>query len=373
MKKLRFLFICTVLLGMISCKEDYPDLKDGMYAEFNTSKGTFLARLNYKTTPITVANFVALAEGNHSMVDSLHKGKKFYDGLIFHRVIKDFMIQGGDPTGTGSGDPGYKFPDEIVDSLQFDKKGILAMANAGPNTNGSQFFITLKETPWLNGKYTIFGEVVKGQEVVDSIGTVKTGPGDKPVVDVKINNVNIIRKGKEAKDFDANKIFEDKLADVKKEQEEMSQRQAAAKEDAKQKFASFKEDAKKLESGLQIYYIKKGEGPQPKTGDIVKVDYAGYFQDGTLFDTSMEDLAVKSGAFSQQRKDQIGYVPMEMPYGPDAKVIPGFKEGLQQMKVGDKVVLYIPSHLAYGERGAGGVIPPNTDLIFQIEMLGIKE
>jgi len=376
MKKVSILFICAILVSLTSCKEDYPDLADGMYAEFNTNQGSFLAELYYKETPITVANFVSLAEGkSHKMVDSAYQGKKFYDGLIFHRVIRDFMIQGGDPQGTGSGDPGYRFPDEIVDSLKLDDKGVLAMANAGPGTNGSQFFVTLAATPWLNGKHTVFGKVIENQAVVDSIGTVKTGPGDKPLQEVKIESVKIIRKGNDAKNFDASKVFEEKLSKVKEEEEEMEKKKAASKRANSDKFSALKEkdDTKELESGLKIHFLEKGDGPQPKAGDKVKVDYAGYFADGTLFDTSMEDVAVEGGVFNQQRKDQVGYNPMVIPYGPDAPVIAGFKEGLQQMKVGDKAILYIPSHLGYGARGAGGVIPPNTDLIFEMNMIGIEE
>lgn len=374
MKKVSLLFLCAIILGLTGCKDEYPDLEDGLYAEFNTNKGTFVAELYYKATPMTVANFVSLAEGkSHSMVDSAYVGKKFYDGLTFHRVIKDFMIQGGDPTGTGSGGPGYKFPDEIVDTLSHDSKGILSMANAGPGTNGSQFFITLKETPWLDGKHTIFGKVVKGIEVIDSIGQVETGPRDKPVNDVVIETLNIIRKGKDAKAFDAKKVFEDKLAEEKAKEEEMARRAEQARKQNAERFAALKEEAKELESGLKIYFMKKGEGPKPNPGDMVQVNYAGYFEDGTLFDTSWEEVAIEQGAFNQQRKDQIGYNPMTIPYGPDAQVISGFKEGLQQMQVGDRAVLFIPSHLGYGAGGAGNVIPPNTDLIFEIEMVGIQE
>ncbi len=374
MKKLSFLFVCAILVGLVGCKEDYPDLEDGLYAEFNTSHGSFVAELYFKETPITVANFVSLAEGKpHNMVDSTYKGKKFYDGLIFHRVIKDFMIQGGDPTGTGSGGPGYRFPDEIVDSLSHDSKGYLSMANAGPGTNGSQFFVTLAPTEWLDGKHTIFGKVQEGMSVVDSIGTTETVGQDKPVEDVVIKEVNIIRKGKDAKDFNAAEVFENSLAELKAKQEEMLQKQETSKTANAEKFAAMKEDAEELESGLMIHFLEKGDGEKPTDGAKVKVDYAGYFADGTLFDTSMEETAVQGGVFNQQRKDQVGYNPMLIPYGPDAQVIPGFKEGIQQMRVGDKAIIYIPSHLAYGERGAGNVIPPDTDLIFELNILGIEE
>ncbi|MCF4101360.1 peptidylprolyl isomerase [Gillisia sp. M10.2A] len=374
MKKLSLLFICTILFTLASCNEEYPDLKDGMYAEFNTNKGTFLTELYFKETPVTVANFVSLAEGDsHTMLDSTYQGKKYYDGLTFHRVIKDFMIQGGDPTGTGSGDPGYRFPDEIVDTLQLDSKGVLAMANAGPGTNGSQFFVTLAETPWLNGKHTVFGKVIEGQAVVDSIGQVKTVARDKPEQDVIVETVKIIRKGKDAKNFKASKLFEAKLAEAQAEEEALAKKQEEAKKANAEKFAALATDVTELESGLKVHFLNKGEGPKPKNGDMVKIDYAGYFADGTIFDTSIEEVATQGGIFNVQRRDQNGYVPMEIPYGPDAPVIPGFKEGIMQMTVGDKVVLFIPSHLGYGARGAGGVIPPNTDLIFEMEMVGIKE
>jgi len=374
MKKLSMLFVCAILIGLVGCKDDYPDLEDGLYAEFNTNKGSFVAELYFQETPITVANFVSLAEGKtHKMLDSAFQKKKYYDGLIFHRVIKDFMIQGGDPSGTGTGNPGYVFPDEIVDSLSHDSKGKLSMANAGPGTNGSQFFITLNETPWLDGKHTIFGNVVQGLEVIDSIGQVPTAGADKPVKDVVIKTLNIIRKGKAAKDFDAPKVFEAKLAEAKAKQEESTKIQDAAKKGNAEKFEAFKADVVELESGLKIHFLNKADGTKPKAGDMVQVHYAGYFSDGTLFDTSIEEVAVNAGIFNQQRKDQVGYKPMLVPYGPEAQMIPGFKEGMQQMNVGDKAILYIPAHLAYGERGAGNVIPPNTDLIFELEMMGIEE
>src|SRR6056300_424959 len=145
------LYASVLLLTLTSCKTKYPDLEPGLYAEFETNKGTFVAKFYHEATPLTVANFVALSKGTHPRVDSMYQGKPYFNGLTFHRVIKDFMIQGGDPKGDGTGNPGYAFPDEIVDSLSHSGKGILSMANSGPATNGSQFFITLKETPWLNG------------------------------------------------------------------------------------------------------------------------------------------------------------------------------------------------------------------------------
>lgn len=373
MKRLSILFVCAIIFGLVSCNDEYPDLKDGLYAEFNTNKGSFITELYYKETPATVANFVSLAEGeSHTMLDSTYKGKKFYDGLVFHRVIKDFMIQGGDPTGTGSGDPGYRFPDEIVDTLSHATKGTLSMANAGPGTNGSQFFITLAPTPWLDGKHTIFGKVLEGQAVVDSIGMVKTLARDKPEQDVVLESVKIIRKGKDAKNFKAVKVFEDKLAETKVEDEKKAAAQAAIKKENSDKFSALKAETEELESGVKIHYLEKGEETKIPQGSMVMVNYAGYFEDGTLFDTSWQEVAVQNGALNVAKRDQGGYQPMATKYGPDAPMIPGFKAGLSAMNVGDRALVFIPSHLGYGERGAGGVIPPNTDLIFEIEIVEVQ-
>ena len=184
-----FIFIFLLLIPCLVFSEDLSkDLKEGLYAQFDTSKGQIIAVLYYKQAPVTVINFAGLAQGTIASNQDL--SKKYYDGIVFHRVIKDFMIQGGDPTGTGRGGPGYKFPDEFVDKLKHDTPGILSMANAGPGTNGSQFFITHIATPWLDNKHTVFGKVIKGQDVVNKIEK-----GDK------INTLTIIRVGKDAKAF----------------------------------------------------------------------------------------------------------------------------------------------------------------------------
>lgn len=368
MKKLSLLFI-IICLGLASCQNKYPELEDGIYAEFNTNKGVFVAKLNHKETPLTVSNFVDLAEGKNDMVDSTYKGKPFYNGLKFHRVIKDFMIQGGDPMGTGAGSPGYTFPDEFADSLTHKGKGILSMANSGPSTNGSQFFITLKETPWLDGKHTVFGEIVIGQEIVDSIGIVETTqPGDKPVVEVVINELNIIRKGNVSLDS-----FENAMAIVdKKIQEEQAEMLKIASESA-EKLAAQKEQAEELPSGLKILYTEKAEGVKPAEGSKITMNYAGYLQNGTLFDSNMEEVAKRYMVYDHRRADAGGYNPAESDYSKDARLIPGFREGLLLLSVGDKATIFIPSHLAYGERGIPNVIPPNSDLIFELELVEIVE
>ncbi len=368
MKTIKYLFIAVAGLVIASCSEKYPNLEDGIYAEFETSKGTTVAKLNFEETPLTVANFVALAEGTQEAVkDSAKIGKKFYDGLIFHRVIKDFMIQGGDPEGTGRGGPGYKFADEIVDSLQHSKKGILSMANSGPATNGSQFFITLKETPWLNGRHTVFGEIIEGIDVIDSIGATETLPGDKPKDSIVLNAVNIIRKGSAAKNFDGNEIFQ---AETKRIEEEKAKKERIAIEKAsgtKAKLDAFKAKADKLDSGLEFYLANAGNGQKVKDEELVGVFYAGYFEDGRLFDTNIESIAKATDTYNPQRAQQNGYAPMPVPYSNKANMIPGFKEGLLKMnKIGDKAVFFIPSHLGYGERQTGP-IPANSNLVFEVE------
>ena len=373
MKTRSIFLLLTVALSLFSCNEEYPELEDGMYAEFKTSMGPIVAELYFEETPMTVASFVSLAEGTSEMVDSTYKGKKYYDGLVFHRVIDGFVIQGGDPTGTGSGGPGYKYPDEFVDSLTHDEKGILSMANAGPGTNGSQFFITLGPVQQLDGRHTVFGKVVKGLDVVEAIGKVETGPRDRPVEDIVMNEVKIIRKGSEAKNFEAPKVMENELAEMEAEKEAEDQKMEEMKAEKEAEFSALEEKADSLDSGLKVYFENEGDGQEPKSGQKVNVIYEGYFADGTIFDTNKEDLAREMGLFNEQRAAQGGYGPMPMQYGPDAPMIPGFKEGLQQMQVGDKAVIWIPSHLGYGERGAGGVIPPNTDLVFRLEITGMAE
>ncbi len=369
MKTRSIFLLLTVALSLFACNEEYPELEDGMYAEFNTSMGPIVAELYFEETPMTVASFVTLTEGTSKMADSTYKGKKYYDGLVFHRIIDGFMIQGGDPTGTGSGGPGYKYPDEFVDSLSHDSKGVLSMANAGPGTNGSQFFITLAPVPQLDGRHTVFGKIVKGQDVVDSIGKVETGPRDKPLKDVVMNEVNIIRKGSAAKNFDAPKVFESELAEIEAEKEEEAKRMQEMAAKKASEFEALEAQADSLDSGVKIYFENKADGEKPKNGQKVKVNYEGYFADGTIFDTNREEVAREMDIYNEQRAAQNGYGPMAMDYGPDAPMIPGFKEGIQQMSIGDEAVIWIPSALGYGERGAGGVIPPNTDLIFRIELV----
>ncbi|KFF06043.1 peptidylprolyl isomerase [Flavobacterium reichenbachii] len=354
MKK-SILLLLLAVTSFYSCKDEHSNLPDGLYADIETNKGHVIVELDYKKAPITVANFVTLAEGKNEFVTQENlKNKPFYDGLKFHRVIENFMIQSGDPLGTGSGDTGYKFKDEFSD-LKFDKGGVLAMANNGPGTNSSQFFITHVETPWLEGKHTIFGHVVeKGMEVVN-----KVIQGDN------ITKVTIIRNGEAAKKFDAVKVFHDYFADIAKEQGKY----ADVQKEKVEYYASVKPKVTKTNSGLEFLITEKGNGKKPAAGTQVYIHYAGFLENGTLFDTSIADVAKAFGKYDEQRAAANAYQPIPFQAGKKDGLIPGFIEGIEQLSFGDKAILFIPSHLAYGETGAGGVIPPNANIIFEIQLL----
>lgn len=337
------------------------ELEEGVYAHLATTEGDILIALNTEKAPLTSANFAALAEGTHPNVSEEYKGKPFYDGLIFHRVIPNFMIQGGDPEGTGMGGPGYKFNNEIGEGLTHNK-GVISMANSGPNTNGSQFFITVAETKHLDGSYNIFGKVIAGQEVADAISGVARNKQDRPDTTVTMNKVSIIRKGSTFKDYDPAKVFaasqEEKIAAEKKKQEE-----------AAKKMAEYTEGATKTATGMYYKVITEGTGPKPDETQKVKLNYAGYLPDGSLFDTSIEEVAKKEGKFDARRP----YQPIEIMASRNAQVILGWREAVTMMNVGDKWQLIIPPHLGYGERGYPPVIPANSWLIFDVEMVEIVE
>ena len=235
------------------------------------------------------------------------------------------------------------------------------MANSGPDTNGSQFYITLGPLIRLDGGYTVFGHVVKGQEVVDSIAQ-----GDV------MNKINIIRVGKEASDFNAPKVFANYFKKLEEEAKKKTAQLQAAREAFKTLAENFKEKAETLSSGLKIYYINKGDGEKPVIGSQVPVYYAGYFTTGDLFDSNIKEVVEKYGKYDSQRDAMGGYEPVPMDYSQDALLIPGFKEGLLHMSTGDKVMIFIPSYLGYGPQGKGP-IPPDTDLIFELEIVDETE
>ena len=333
----RFFLTGMLLVSVIMSSNaiDRSKLEDGLYALFNTNRGDILVELEYKKTPLTVINFTGLAEGK---METSMKNGPYYDGLKFHRVIDNFMIQGGDPLGNGTGGPGYNFGDEIDSSLQFDGPGILAMANAGPGTNGSQFFITHVETPWLQGKHTIFGHVVEGQDVVDAIKQ----------NDV-IEKLEIIRVGAEAQAFQNDQAAFDKyqkdIAEL--ERKKMEEANEAVLDEINAKWPG----AEVSESGIRYIIEKEGTGEKPSTGTTVTAHYTGMFLDGKVFDSS-----VQRGT------------PFELQVGV-GQVIRGWDETLLDMKKGEKRTIILPPELAYGSRGAGGVIPPNAWLVFEVELL----
>jgi len=310
-------------------------MQDGLYAKFNTSKGEILVNLEFEKTPGTVGNFVALAEGNLEN-SAKPQGTPYYDGLKFHRVIPDFMIQGGCPQGTGTGNPGYKFDDEIHPQLKHDGPGVLSMANAGPGTNGSQFFITHIATDWLDGKHTVFGKVVEGQDIVNAVAQ-----GDT------IESLEIVKVGTAAENFNAIEAF--RTFEGSREKRVAAEREAAKAE--LDKLASgFEETA----SGLRYQIIQKGEGKKAEKGNMVSVHYKGQLADGTVFDSSYKRNS-----------------PLDFQVGV-GQVISGWDEGICLLNVGDKARLVIPSDLGYGSAGAGGVIPPDATLVFDVELMGVK-
>jgi cyclophilin family peptidyl-prolyl cis-trans isomerase len=343
------LIVSTVLTAF---SQGVSEFADGVYAVFNTTKGVIVCQLEYKLTPMTVANFVGLAEGKNFKVNDMVISKPYFNGLTFHRVIKDFMIQGGCPLGTGTGDPGYKFDDEFNENLKHVGPGILSMANSGPGTNGSQFFITHKETPWLDGKHSVFGHVISGQNVVDSIQQ-----GDI------MNSVEIIRVGNAALAWNAqeafDKVFLEKQIALNKQKEAIAKIEAMSEEEYKQfMFSEVKKIHKKAKmstSGL-VYVIQEG-GSKDRVvkGSKVSLHYTGTFRaDGKKFDSSRD----------RNQTLDFNYI--------DQKMIPGFEEGIAMIGKGGKITIYIPYFKAYGKGGRPGAIPPYSDLVFEIEMVNIQ-
>ena len=348
-KKFICILLCaSILISMGGCSPMSESMKaiegkDGVFAIMETSQGDIVLELHYKQTPLTVTNFVGLAEGKLTAA----KGKPFYDGLKFHRVIskangdgQDFMIQGGDPAGNGTGGPGYKFPDEFVDELRHTGPGILSMANAGPGTNGSQFFITHVATPWLDGKHTVFGKVVAGQDIVN-----KTKQGDL------IKKVTIVRQGEDAKNFTATQEdFDNRLKEVK-------EKNRKAKEEAFKKTIEMveKKFAGSIKTPDGIYYTITKEGNGEKIGGrkTVTVKYKGYLMNDQVFDSS--DF----------------HEPLEFTTA-GGQMIPGFDMMVQDMKLNEKRTIVLPPDLAYGEAGAGGVIPGNAYIAFDVEVIKVK-
>ena len=345
--------ILTFILSSFLVFGQSDNLSNGMYAEFKTDKGSILCALEFEKVPMTVGNFVGLTEGKFS-VEETSISKPYYDGLKFHRVISDFMIQGGCPLGNGTGDPGYKFYDEIVEGLIHSGPGILSMANSGPSTNGSQFFITHKATPWLDGKHTVFGHVINGMDVVNKIEK------DDVITDIKI-----IRRGTAAESFDAMKAFHSiydpiRESELKRAEELKFVAEMSEAEYSKYMYKQVKKKYKKAKltkSGL--VYVRKNKGkrkPKLEEGMQVELHYTGTFRaDGKKFDSSLD----RNQVFKFNYKTQ--------------KMIAGFEEGITLIGKGGEIKVIIPYYQAYGKAGRKGAIPPYSDLVFDIQLIDFKE
>jgi len=313
------------------------DLGDGLFARIETSRGSILVSLEFQKAPMTVCNFVGLAEGTLDATG----GKPFYDGLTFHRVVPNFMIQGGDPAGNGTGGPGYQFPDEFDDTLRHDGPGTLSMANAGPGTNGSQFFITHVATPWLDGKHTVFGHVVEGQGVVNAIRQ-----GDR------IFKIRIIRNGEEAKAFKADQSTFNRLvseaSSLAAEEKELRRKENLAYIGTKWP------NAQTSPKGVRYLILQEGSGAKPTAGQKVGITYRAMFLSGSVFDTSDSHGGIQ--------RFQVG----------TGRLLPGWEETLMDMRLGERRLAIIPPELAYGERGAQGIIPADAFLVFEFQLQSIE-
>jgi len=353
LKMKKTLLILFIILFIFIFNMSTQNIKEnGLYAVIKTNFGDMTAKLFFEEAPVTVGNFVGLAEGTLPFIDMKTKQsvkRSFYNGIIFHRVIKNFMIQAGCPLGVGTGGPGYVFPNETRADLKHDSIGILSMANAGPDTNGSQFFITLGATPHLDGGYSIFGKLVSGIEVLKKIGDVKTGQNDKPADQVVINEIKIIRVGDAADKFDALKAFS-KKDEILKKREEDGKKQLTG---LLKNLGVDESKIIKAENGLKHFVIKSGNGKKPAAGDKISAHYSLYLENGKKIDSSIdrnEPIVIKIGV---------------------GEVIPGWDIALQDMKEGERRILIVPYTLGYGERGIQNVVPPNATLVFDVELIKV--
>jgi peptidyl-prolyl cis-trans isomerase A (cyclophilin A) len=326
--------IALAVLSALPASAQASTLPDGLYAEVKTEKGTIVFSLEYQKVPMTVSNFVGLAEGTLKANGTV--GKKYYDGLTFHRVDAGFVIQGGDPKGNGSGGPGYEFPNETRPELKHDAEGVVAMANAGPDTNGSQFYITMKAAAWLDGGYNIFGHVVQGMEIVKAVK-----PGDHMI------SVRIVRVGSAAGAFKVTQQGFEAL--VAKAKSAASERKKMERTDALAQIAKKWPKLTTTKSGLMYEVLKKGSGGSPSPTSQVSVNYTGTLLDGKVFDSTSS--RGKPATFQVNR------------------VIPGWTEALVAMTRGEKRLLVIPPELGYGAQGYPGVIPANSFLVFEVELI----
>ncbi len=324
----------TLLFASLISLSLHAKLDNGLYANLHTNQGDILVQLEFQKTPLTVVNFVGLAEGTKN--SNIQTGKPFYNGLKFHRVIDNFMIQGGDPKGNGTGGPGYDFRDEIT-NLSHNGSGILSMANSGPNTNGSQFFITHRATDWLDAKHTVFGHVIEGMDVVNSIKQ-----------NDFIRKIKIIRIGKEAQNFQTDEAAfntENNKYAIQK-QKKLAQKKAELVSFVNANYAN----AKITDKGHFFEINRPGNNTKPNKGDLVKVDFTIDLGDGTNMRESGKPLPFAAGT---------------------GTIIDIIDTSVLEMSVGEIRTLIAPYHQIYGDSSRGS-LSSDSILIFKLELLSIN-
>lgn len=381
----RIILFLLISVTIISCKPTkYSELKDGLYAEIKTNKGDILLELYADKVPMTVANFVSLAEGTNTRLTDSLKGKNFYEGIIFHRVVNNFVIQGGGFTPSGRKAPGYVFGDEFPKNedgdLLYKHKGfgVLSMANGGPKTNNSQFFITHRAIPHLDGKHSVFGKTTVNPNQLKTIQTkfkdslkiskaidsVRMSVVNAITQGDTINTVEIIKIGSKANSFDASEVFDRQLRRFSNTEKE---RKAEELKVEQARYSKYLEDKKiflnkmdepkstKTDSGLRILALKKTKGKKVDVDKPLTVNFTLYVADGTRVQSTL-DAGMKPFSFTLN--------------DPQRPMIAGFKEGLLTMREGEKSRLFIPYYIGYGEN-AFGPFPKKADLMFEIEVLKV--
>ncbi len=334
-RRLLALILGCALPALLGAQE----LTDGLYARLVTNRGEILVDLAYRRAPLTVTNFVGLAEGR--LNSSRGAGTRFYDGLTFHRVVEDFVIQGGDPVANGTGGPGYKFPDEFHPQLRHDRAGTLSMANSGPHSNGSQFFITLAEAPWLDDRHSVFGYVVAGQDVVESIQQ-----GDR------IEAVEIVRRGEGALRFHPGQRDFDRL--VEEVRSRAAEAQAAERREAVRLIAERWPEAVSTESGIFYVIQRAGEGAVIDEGSAVTLHYDAYLLD------------------SDQPFESTRTIDPVIVTAGEGRLLPGWEESLLTMRPLERRTIILPPELAFGSGGAGAKVPPDAFVVFDIEIISVS-
>lgn len=384
---MKYLKLLLLILFIFSCNSaKYEGLKDGLYAEIQTNKGDILLELYYEDVPMTVASFVSLAEGNNNKVPDSIKGKKYYDGIRFHRVVNNFIIQAGDPTETGKGFPGYRFGDEFpVDETNeyiysHNDYGMLSMGNSGPDTNGSQFFITNTPSQHLDGKHTVFGKSIINslqlkalkkqfsdtlilRKAIDSL---RLAVVNSIVQFDTIKTIKIIRIGDDAKKFDAPKVLEEEMVLYELGEEGRQKIKDAIEEKRYNDYVANKNafyskldesNAIKTASGLGFLVLKSNpKGQKVVDFKTIKAHFSLFLADGKKIQSTEDTGAPLVFRLDNKQK----------------RMITGFVEGLRMMREGEMARLFVPYYIGFGE-AAYGPLPAKSDLVFEVEILEIEK